>query len=651
MKYKRHIRSTLLYLLEPRTISRAIVLFVNLGTIFGGYFVVKSGRSRFMGMYLGTILAVLLMDIVLYTTRQSTNTVTETRWIRVFSDLRFGWSILLVAISIAAVFGLGMTSYVLFSAAALSAIYQIANQKRTSFGPLLLLVIGVSSSVMLFQLFHTNIYAPGDTLFHAFNARAVAETGTIRAIEPNSIYQIFPIVHILLASEALIMGLNPLQIGQVGSVIIYQSAFIFAYYYYRELYTFATSEAEHLLAAIFIVLSPLFFHYAMTIHAQSLSVVLFLLVLYLFHSNTGDRRFTTLLTLISSVWVMTHHGSAMMGLAFFSFAFAALHFSYEDNKNPYIYRFILLILIAGTYWAVITFAVNKPFAWLFAGSPAASGIPIGQGSLLVESTDGVYSLVVLGVPKLIRHVHYFVVVAFAGVGLLKMVDRGLSFRVAFLVAALPAAFFFPNPAWLVLRGATDVVRWGVMAFPFIALFAGVGINSAIRSVRGSEVQLGFCVVLLLLLVLIIASGPTDPSLADELGTDGKFSREITEDELKAIEYVEKHAGGQDVTASQLEGKFLSSAIRYEELAGRRAKRSQTGIKRIRAGRNNELIFFSGLSIFPVDDYDDDIIRVYIPSQNGDFLFATTVTGSEVDWTRSKQVVVYSNGNTIVQHKK
>lgn len=650
MKYKRQIQSTLLYLSEPRTIRRAIVLFVNLGTVIGGPLIIKSGRSRFMGMYLGILLAVLLVDIILYTTSQETNPVAETQWLQMFSDPRSSVSILLIAVSIGAVFDLGTASYVLFSVAVLSALYNLTNPKRTSFKPLLL-VVGVSSSVMLLQLVTTNIYAPADTLHHAFNARAVAEAGTIQAIDPNSIYQIFPIVHLLLASEALVMDMHPLQMGQIVLIILYQVASIFAYYYYRSLDFFSATKSEHFIAAVIILLSPLFFHYAVTIHAQSISVVLFFMILYLLHSNVGDRRFTILLTLVSSVWVMSHHGSAMMGLAFVSFAFVSVHLSYKDNKNPYIYRFLLLGVIAFTYWAVITLAINKPFAWLTAGSPAASGGSVGQSNLAVESADGIYSLIVSGVPILIRNVHYFVVVAFAGVGLLKMVDRGLSLKLAFLFAALPAAFFFPNPAWLVLRGTTDVVRWGVVALPFIALFAGVGLNTTIRSMRDSKMEPVFGVLVSVLLVLLIASGPTDPSLADELGKDEQFSREITQDEIQSIKYVKKYRGGQYVTASQLEGKFLHNNIRYEELVNKQKQTSQTGITRIRVGPDSELIFFSGLSIFPVDDYKNDIIRVYFPSQEGDLLFATTVTGSEVDWTRSKQIVVYSNGDTIIQHKK
>jgi putative effector of murein hydrolase LrgA (UPF0299 family) len=311
---------------------------------------------------------------------------------------------------------------------------------------------------------------------------------------------------------------------------------------------------------------------------------------------------------------------------------------------------------------VLTTLLAVPFRWLLVFSPGAEGISTSK--VVIQLYDSPLELLGAAVPFAIDNIHYAFALGFAGLGVrylfLSEAIRDPRWQTILVGFGAAAVFYFPNPAWIPLRGFGTLLRWGVMTLPLLVLPVAVGLREAARRSRRGLLQDAVVVSLVVALVFTtIATGLSNPSIADLAGYDKEARNYISGEDLEALEFVQHYSRAEQPIYSTVRMTAYVD-LQRKNMRERTPRRDQTdSARRIAAdGSTNRIISQSGLTVFPAEAFRESLVKIAILDPTSEFYDSRTVddlaitapaSASTYRWERQRDSVVYANGATVVQY--
>lgn len=640
-------------------VLRALILLGNLALLPGAWFVLETGRPRFVGLFASVALAVLLFD-ALYLLDFVSERRSAARWstlVDLVSRLQVPAVLLLAGVVSFTTLGRGAISYALLSLVFATLVVRVTHVDYTnrSAAPELLLVVAASVTLAAGQVLTVYYYAATtDTIAHTTWATQVATTGTLEGLAGSRYFR-FPFFHVWGGVAIQLFDLDPRRALAFATLALYAVAVIIAYLLVRN---WLGSTSLALVTAIVFGSNPEFIRWATQAHVQSLSFFFSVAFLFLL-IGFGDERRVLLAVPLVIAWTLTHHLSvAMAGVLFFTpVVVATLLLGQRRVDVPAITRrplplYAMFVTTVAVYWTLVTTYIYEPLGWILFYSPAAQGVPSLQ--YVVVRYDDVLSLLVGSLPWVVDNLVYalFLVLAGLGVWLVLTTRRieSLHWKVA-IAGFFPAAvMFFPNPVWIPLEGVGELGRWGIMTLPLIAPVLAVGLSrlgdlAGTRSLRGVLAA----VLVVSLLFTSVASGMTNPTFTELAGHD-KYARDyLTDDNMAAIEFTKAHAAPGErvhtpvpITAYLQDTPWPDGSPTGERQVGQIGATSLDG----------RFELCPGMTVFPTEAFYEDGIRAVFHGVGDDRVSGTVsvtdvASADRVTWDPAGESKVYSNRGTEI----
>ena len=635
---------------------RLVLLLAHLALIPGLWFAVRIGRPRFVGLGLYVVVAIILVDFLLLTSRRVPDTIVAS-----VGDPRILLILLLSNVALLAVLGPGLVFYVGVAALLSLVLVRVVVSGDTSPSPWsdLALLCSTSALIIASQVFTVAYYAKrADTINHTTSTMVLRDGGSLAAISSTR-YFLFSALHVLGSIGMEFTNLEPRFVMGVLMILLFQVAILVGYLFFRY---WCGSHSLAITATAFLSINISFLHYGSIVHYQSMSFTLFCAFLYLLFRGSWSPRDVVVAVPILLTWIVTHHVSILMAIALIAVplsvpAVRTLRRHRHSVTDSSVFMFSVLCLMFGIYWTIVTTKFREVVSWLFFGSPAAGGLP--NSFYLVRTYRSLETLVRQSLPFLIDSLHYSFLLALTAMGVFVVFSTDLlkerRWRLILLGFLPAAALYFPNPVWIPLEGVIPFGRWRLMVLPFLMLVPALGFRYGMRAVGGGTVRrVGALLFVVAFLFTTVASGTTHPGFADLAGIDKEPREYISDEELSAAEYVLAHMNdGQHAY-----GRNDYSVYLRQYSWARDRSHSAEQFRQIRAsGIDRRLLIEPGLTVVPIDAFRGEGILarvIEVDSERyaeGEMLeLSIPVRSEEYAWNRSDANVVYTSGSVAVQQK-
>ena len=657
-------------LTQPRRrVAQLAVVVGHFALVPGVLFALESGRPRFVGLLAYVIVSVAVFDVALIvsrTGRVQRTTPTLTVASSSLTDWRLLTALLFIGVAVLALVGKGLPYYlvitILFTAIILGILTEeVAGATVYKY----IVLVAVSSALLLLSEGAAVAYyaSTNDTIKHTVYAMRIAQAGTIDAIAATR-YANLTIMHTLSAIGIQLTDLRPRVLIYLLTALVFQAALLASFLFLR---TMSESAKLSLLGVTLMGFNIAFMRYGTAAHAQSLSFVFFTFVLFVLSSRLRANWKAALALPIMVAWIGTHHLSLAMGVGLLllpvGFYILISRSSLRTNRHPISPRlYFLLLVLMVAYWGVLTSLFNVPLTWIFIHSPSAEGISTTK--VILQLYDSPAELLQAAIPFAIDNIHYAFMLGFTGLGVrhlfLSEAIRDVRWQAVIIGFGAAAVFYFPNPAWIPLRGLGTLLRWGIMTLPLLVLPAAVGLREAARRSRRSPLQNVVVISLVAALVFTtIATGMSSPSIADLAGYDKEARSYISEEDLEAITFVQRYSRNEQPIYST--ARMAAYIGRHRENIRERTPRNDRSkaIEQIVAsGSTDRIVPQSGLTVFPVRAFREERVRTNVTDPNSEFYDSQTlnevsitvpISAETYRWERQRDSVVYANGATVVQY--
>lgn len=662
---------------RPLGQSAAVALVAANAVVLAGAAVVLAGRPRWVGLYGYVALAVVVVDLVTVLRRRSLFAGTTDPIALLPTGRRAVATLLATSATALALLGRGTVFYAVLTAAVVLLLVRLQTTDADALAAPVEAGLACAASVLVLaaQVLPQAYYvAQGDTVKHNALVAAVAREGTAGALPAALAYSDFPAYHVLVAATVRLTGLPARVAAFLVVAAGVQAAALFVYGVVRR-WTGSTTDGLTALALVGVNFNLLFF--GVRSHPQTLSLVLFSAVVFLLVATArrNRRRTVPAVALVGSVWVVTHHLSVFMGLSLLSVpvgvAAALRRWSWggylDADALPYGPGSAGALAVVGvvfvTYWTLLTATVAVPIVWVLYYSPGAVGAP---SRLVVERVDDLGPLVAEAAPFFVDNLHYSFVAVLAVGGAWRLVGRTgpRSRRAAVLLAgAAPAAvLYFPNPAWIPLRGVGTLLRWGVMTLPLLAVFPALGLAWVFAARDGGPVHAAVAVALAVALVFAgVGAGLSDPTLTDLAGYDKEADRTLTRAELSGLSFARSRPAADrrvyapfGMHAHLLWYRWLAAAGSTPAADGKPATVYPYGVVAV-GEADGRLLFADGLTVVPRRKLATGAVRVRVRNASAYYAgtdvetlgLSATVSGAETRWSPGTRDVVYANPDVVV----
>ena len=652
-----------------RRVAQLVVVLGHAALIPGILFAFESGRSRFVGLLAYVVVAVAVFDVALLVSRSGRAQRTLPSFPAlpaVLRDWRLLSAVLLVAIALVAFLGKGLLYYLVMTALFTAILLGILSGETGGVATYkyVLLITASSATLLLSEVLTVAYYAStNDTIKHTIYAMRIAQAGTIEAIAATR-YANLTIMHTLSAIGIQLTDLRPRVLIYLLTALLFQAALLASFLFLRNM---SESVTLSLLGITLIAFNIAFISYGTAAHAQSLSFVFFTFVLFVLSSRLRANWKAALALPIMVAWIGTHHLSLAMGvgLLFLPVGFYVLisGSSLRSNRHPIsprLYSLLLVLVIA--YWGILTTVFSTPITWIFIHSPSAKGV--STTTVVLNLYDSPAELLQAAIPFAIDNIHYAFLLGFTGLGVrhlfLSEAIRDARWQAVIIGFGAAAVFYFPNPAWIPLRGLGTLLRWGIMTLPLLVLPAAIGLREAARRSRCGLLQDIVVVALVAALVFTtIATGLSNPSIADLAGYDKEARNYISGEDLEALEFVQHYSRAEQPIHSTVRMTAYVD-LQWKNMRERTPRRDRTdSVRRIAADKStNRIVSQSGLTIFPAEAFRESLVKVAILNPMSEFYDSRTLNKVSITapvstetyrWERGRDSVVYVNGATVVQY--
>lgn len=621
------------------------LILANAAAIPAFFFIARSGQPRFFAFYVVISVGLLILDISLLVSSDTTRPTTFPSILRPCLDQRVLVVVLFAGVTTFALIGRGLAFYLVMSLFFASLLIRAFVVERTDerIGSLALVVAGsfllVVSQIASVPYFHRT----ADTILHTGFAVRIARTGFIRTASPGR-YGNLPVFHTTMASLIQVANGQMRLIMGVAVGALFQVAVVAFYILLRK---FNESTGVSLAGALLMGISTPFLSWGTENHAQSLSFVFFMCFLLILATRFNDRRNTILTVAVVMTWVLTHQLTLLIAIALigtplgFLYAYSFLRpTAFENQIKTAWFRLSILVITLVTYWTIVTQIIREPIAWFLYTSPQAQGVST-RGYLVVVYSN-FWDLVRASVPEVIDKIQFAFWLGVAALGVwtvIRHIDRSQRHRlVALLAFPAAAVFFFPNPIWVPLQGAAMIRRWALLALPFVLLMPALGVR---RLVSGRKAAIKTIFVVLLVGSLVFLSISTilfDPNITELAGYDKRTTKYLDSSDFSSMSYIYAYSNGSHVYGTTLFPVYMSEYdFKYQR------NRGEHGwiIGNLTQG---EILFQPGLNVVEVDALRTKRTRLVV-STDPVILAAVTEDMTSVNETRGSRVYD-TNGTTI-----
>lgn len=649
----RHSRSRLLLVL---------LLLANVGSFVGLSVAFQIGRPRYLALGSVLTLGLLLLDALVMLTWN-----TESRATRLSTSVDPGlvadwkWTAIALCLSVFAfttagrslVYYLAVAS---FFTALLVRVYVTAEVKESVVVELGVLVAGTALMLGAETLSVAYYARTADTIYHTALATRIANFDTLLAIAATR-YDSLPAYHTMVALGIDATGLPPRAFTAVFMSLAFAVTIAGFYVVIRNV---TESQTAGLVGGVLVAVNPEFIYWGTQSHVQSLSFV-FLSILLVFLSKVADDRGYMLASVVLfAVWVMTHHLSVFMAIVLvggpvaFVFVLTKLQnssFSVDPGRVLLKY-YALLVGFTVVYW---TYAgiFRTPISWLTEHSPGSKGVE--STAILIQYYSDPVELVTQALPTIIADLHYTFWIALTGLSLwviFRSVDRyHRSVPVLVFSLLMACVYYFPNPAWVPLRGFAALTRWGVMSLPFLVpaiALALVKLKPDLTANSRGAVAVG---VAFALIVVSLTSGFANPAITDITGYHKGAQSSLDDDTVEAVSFTMTHAPPD----STIRGSSLVPYYARFDMWERGIDLSRYRFSRVRVA-DGELKSDPGLNVVQVEAFRTKGIKVALENPDSkayegvdDITVFTPVTADDVRWDRGQQNVVYDGDGTVITY--
>lgn len=643
-----------------RYVVIAFLVTIHIALIPGLYIAIQIGRPRFLGLAFYLVTCIVLFDLLYFSTKTSDQrTFVMGRWpASVLLNWRTSVTILFATIAVLAAFGRGVPLYasltIMFTLLLLRA---LAGPERCRPAITIALTVAASSVLVTSQVFTVAFYvSTTDTIKHVAIIKNIVEAGGLEAFETTR-FDGFLVFHTLSAMWVRIGGGGVRSLIALLTIVVFQAALvsvILAIRRWTDRWTLA------LVAGVLIGFNDQFLTWASKVHYQSLSFVLFTVVLLAFAIQRHDRRITVVSILVSVAWIATHHLSFAMALFLGGFPFVVGALMYQTQRQFLLLavQYLLLVILFLVYWVLVTTKILMPVSWIFLHSPSASA-GVDSTQILVSTYESVDVLLEASIPIFLSYIHlaFWLSVTLLGlVGILIIQRSGFTRQDTLLIlsAFLPAAvFYFPNPLWVPLRGISTLTRWGIITLPFLIVVPAYGFlqlseNVDIRSIEGMIAS----VIVVLLVFTTISAGMTSPSLVNIAGYDRFDQKYLSDEDLEGISFVNDYATSEQ----NIQGTSHTPTYAFYQEWAKNPEIGSDQYLRVKAtGPSGRVEISPGLTVFQAQAFREGMVKMRVEVES-DYYERTGETNAplsaeSVTWNPTSENVIYSNDETIVHYRK
>ncbi|WP_390240269.1 hypothetical protein [Haladaptatus sp. GCM10025893] len=624
----------------------------------GLYFAVRIGRPRFLGLALYLVMGVVVFDLLVYVgsdKRPYLHPPKATSATHLL-DWRSIVAFLLVSVGVTIVRGPGVLLYTLLTLVFTLLMFKalFTPEPRNQFGVILFLT-GCSALLAIFsQVFTVGFYITvTDGLVHTSIIANIVESGNINDLYGTRFWG-FLVYHVFSAVGVKTTDLAPRVFSGLSMAVLFQAALVSISTSIRR---WVGSSRLALVAGVLVGCSVPFLTWGTKVHYQSLSFVFFSCILLAFAVQFTDKRAVIPTTLISIAWLATHHLSVAMAvlLTGFPIATATVLAVLKRRSHSQIVLYLTFIVTFVTYWTIITNEIASPFQWIFLYSPAASaGLPTTQ--MFIQQYESISALIEASVQTIVSYSYFTFWLAASLLGLRYLIRDSKVRHQQWLVLlsgfAIGAAFYFPTPLWIPLRGVATLFRWGIIVLPLLIVVPAYGIVRIAGSNRQSSLRGAIRVCFVVLLVFTsIGSAMTSPSLSGLTGTEISDQKYLSESDLEAIWFTETFATeSQSISGSS----FVPGYLFYRQWKDKPGFKSTRYDRMSVTGPEGRVVVKPGLSVFQVRAFHENAVKLNVRVNSSYYgrnvEIRTPISADEVTWNLDKNALVYTNGATVVQYK-
>ncbi|WP_276275465.1 hypothetical protein [Haloarcula regularis] len=350
------------------------LLFGHLVLPVGLWLAVKIGRPRFVGLALYLVTGVLILDVLLFVGRSSTEAVRDN-----LIDARVPVILFLASVGLLALLGPGLGFYLGVTATLVTVLVRglFQDDGRTSGVVNLGLVCLTSALVIVAEVFTVAYYVSvPDNINHTTTAIVLMNEGWLSGISATR-YFLFSAFHVLSSTGMLFTQLQPRVFMGILMIGLFQIALVAVYLFFTN---WSRSRSLALIATALVSINISFLHYGSVAHYQSMSFVLFCVFLAILTGGEWSPRHVAVATPVVATWIVTHHVSVLMVISMLSVPIGYLAYQIwqrnrQTSERPTVFMFTSFCLIFGVYWTLVTNKFREVIVWTFFSSSAADGIP------------------------------------------------------------------------------------------------------------------------------------------------------------------------------------------------------------------------------------------------------------------------------------
>lgn len=663
---------------RPLKLFYGCLILINVVAPLGLLFAVRSGRAEFFGLIAVLTMGTVVADaLVLHSKRGQTLSINplDNRGLgsaeRILGDLRVPVSMLLLAVFVLTVVGRGGALYLAMAGFFFLMIMRIyfTDYRTEPVGVDLVLLMLGGGLLIASQTLTVAYYAETrDTLYHSAVASRIANYGLDSIAGAR--YEGLTAYHVIVATGLGMADISARLFAAVLFVVVFPVVIPLALEVAHE---FRFGSTLGLLAGVAVAVNPAFVRWGSQAHPQSLSFLFLAFFILLLARETHNRRFLALSVLLSGVWVMTHHLSLFMSLALVGVplgvlgvqkAKALIQRKFDSSFGPTVApggaKYVVLVACTLLYWEEIG-VIQESRDWVFEYSPAASA-GVETTAKLIVTYDDPATLVRESIPTLLSNLHYGLWIGFAALGIWSLFKstRVKTRHVPMALLALIAAgvFYFPNPAWIPLRGVAFLDRWGIMTLPFIAGAVALALDRLRRTAVGRGRVLLPVLLLFVLLTVSVSAGFSDPSTSDIAGFEKGERKYLSSDDMAAVSYTTTYSNQEDDVIS---GGVLNNYFILQEWIRRPGDTQPIGEWNDRFNRievaDGVVTSQDGLTVFQRAAFEEKGIRMAILNPDYEvyedvegITILSPVSNEYASWRDDSKNVVYANGETVITYQ-
>lgn len=642
---------------EALSVPRWVMVCVGAAHLLlpvGWVLAVRIGRPRFFGLFLYGALALVLFDIFTLKVVQTRprdqldrfRTVTDGRMVLVFLALT---TVAFVSL------GRGLFAYGLAAATGTLVIYRGFAFGRSRVGSTLLLTGLLGATLLAAKVFTVPYLAQTpDTFVHTHVTATIIEQSELSALRQVR-YNGFLMFHVLTAIGSLIFESAPRQTAALLFIVAFPAAAGGVFALVRQL---GQQTLVATVATLLFVTNVAFLEWGTKAHYQSLSAVILVFLLYVLLREVGIKRSIILLVPVSITWVSIHHLSVAMAvvLLVIPLLVRGIHNDRPAIESAVVPVFLFVAVVAK--WVILTNWFISPISWILWQSPLAelgsTDVYIGTTGYHVSVYDDVGALFGATAPILADFLYLAPLLTLTGIGVLVMLRRrSRTDWLLLATAALPAVFYFPNPAWIPLWGVGVLTRWDIVALPFLVGVPALGVVALLRRSSSSVRRIGSVadgtpLVLFVFgtLLLTVTTGFYAPTTSDIIDADRYDKQYLDNQDLATADWVTDYAVREEPTyATSKLAKYLehtTGPVGENTLAARFARIS---------GEGGVFVFTHGLTVIQVRSFHEGAVKVKFTPNTAYYPNSTfvkePVNSEKVSYHRYARNVVYDNGAVVI----